>query len=81
MSKPRSPSEDWHWDNDRRRWVYMGNYGATNPTYRWEIRKNHTIYDNRLMMDAIDVACSNMSDFPDANTIISQIKRNLDDVD
>lgn len=77
----RDNANDWHWDVDRHRWVYMGDRSSQNPTYRWEIRKDRMIYDNPLMMDAIDVACSNMSDFPDANTIISQIKRNLDDVD
>ena len=73
MSEPRLPSEDWHWDNDRHRWVYMGNYGATNPTYRWELTRNAMVYENELMMDAIDLACKNMQRFPDAETLLRSL--------
>lgn len=71
-------SDQWHWDNDRHRWVYMGSNPSLNPTYRWELRRGKMVYENDLMMEAIDVACANMSSFPDANLLISQIKRNLD---
>ena len=73
VSEPKLPSEDWHWDNDRRRWVYMGDYGSTNRTYRWELTKGTLVYQNDLMMEAIDVACNNMSTFPDAERIIAKL--------
>ena len=73
----RENSNQWHWDGDRHRWVYMGNSASQNPTYRWEIRKDRMIYDNPLMMDAIDVACANMTEFPDAVQLIEQAKGRL----
>jgi len=73
MSKANS--DQWHWDNDRRRWVYMGSNPSLNPTYRWELRKGMTVYENQLMMDAIDVACSNMQEYPDAAELLKQFER------
>ena len=70
MSEPRLPSEDWHWDNDRCRWVFMGKSPSMNPTYRWELKRKAMVYENELMMDAIDLACKNMDRFPDAETIL-----------
>jgi len=73
--RPRLPSEDWHWDDDRRRWVYMGHSASTNRTYRWELAKGTLVYKNDLMMEAIDVACSNMTKFPDAEKIIAGLEK------
>ena len=66
----RANSHQWHWDNDRRRWVFMGGRPSLNPTYRWEIKRNAMVYENNLMMDAIDLACKNMDRFPDAENML-----------
>jgi len=75
----RSNSNQWHWDNHRHRWVYTGGEASLNPTYRWEIAKGKTIYHNDLMMRAIDVACANMTEFPDAAQLIEQARGTQDD--
>ena len=69
----RSTSDQWHWDTDRHRWVYMGADASSNPTYRWELSAGAWVYSNPLMMQAIDVACQNMQTFPDADAIIKQL--------
>lgn len=73
MSEPRLPSQDWHWDTDRQCWVYMGNRVSENPTYRWELKTDSWVYENELMMDAIDLACKNMQRFPDAETLLRSL--------
>jgi len=59
----------------------MGNSASQNPTYRWELKRDSMVYDNKLMMDAIDVACKNMDRFPDADKIIQGLQKNLDNKD
>lgn len=66
----RANSHQWHWDNDRCRWVFMGKSPSMNPTYRWELKRNAMVYENEIMMDAIDLACKNMDRFPDAETML-----------
>lgn len=79
MSEPKLPSDDWHWDNDRRRWVFMGSQPSMNPTYRWELKKDKMVYENDTMMQAIDLACKNMSTFPDAERILQGLNSGKDD--
>ena len=66
----RANSDQWHWDNDRHRWVFMGSQSSMNPVYRWELKRNAMVYENELMMEAIDIACKNMDRFPDAETML-----------
>lgn len=77
MSK--SNSNHWHWDNDRHRWVYMGPRASENPVYRWELENYEMIYTNDLMMRAIDIACDNMTEFPDVADILDNIARSKED--
>lgn len=71
MSKANS--DQWHWDNDRHRWIFMGSSPTYNPTYRWELHKDEMVYENELMMEAIDLACNNMTRFPDAERILQDL--------
>lgn len=65
---------NWHWDNDRQRWVAM-NY----PTYKWELRRSEWVYANPSMMSAIDASVQNMSTFPDVEHIINKLRQQGDD--
>lgn len=66
---------NWHWDEDRKRWVIMGNEYSHNPQYNWELRKDQLVYSNELMCEAIEVALNNMERYPDAENILRKFMK------
>lgn len=70
---------NWHWDNDRQRWVCM-NYPA-GPSYSWSLHKDEWVYTNPDMMAAIDASVQNMLTFPDSDAIIDKLRQTGDNND
>jgi len=45
------------------------------PTYSWGLYPNQWVYQNDLMMKAIEVSLKNMTRYPDAERIIAELKK------